>query len=150
MHVDIMRGLPGSGKSFWAKVRMSQAKGVGVIVSADNYFMRDGVYTFNPSRITEAHDDCLGRFIKAVDKGNDYITVDNTNIHAWEIAPYYRLAEHYGYSVQVVQVNTPLTTCMKRQTHGVPELTMGMMYANLQREVLPKYWKVYQIDGVLK
>lgn len=145
MLVIIMRGLPGSGKSTFARqiIKAFNDPLNCRIVSADDYFSVDGEYRFDKSKLHEAHDQCLERFCVVVGNRSSLklVIVDNTNIHTWEIAPYYRLAEYYGATVKIVTMRTCLEDCLKRQTHGVPEVTMGMMHANLSREVLPPHWK---------
>lgn len=141
--VKILRGLPGSGKSYWAREYALQHPKT-LIVSADYYRIQpDGRYQFNASRVREAHDFCLRRFWTLMWEGelDVPVIVDNTNISAWEIAPYYRLAEISNREVEIVTFATPLKTCLERQTHGVPEVTMGMMAQRLATEVLPFFWK---------
>ena len=53
----IVRGLPGSGKSTFAK---SIAKPYQVF-EADQYFMKNGKYKFDPTKLKEAHNDCKNR-----------------------------------------------------------------------------------------
>lgn len=62
-----MRGLPGSGKSLWARRYIIEAApSVAVTVSADSYHVatEDGksVYRFKPENARAAHDACLRDF----------------------------------------------------------------------------------------
>jgi hypothetical protein len=59
----IYRGLPGSGKTTIATLEQhSQAKDCACeIFEADHYFMKDGVYHFDPGKIGLAHSDCARR-----------------------------------------------------------------------------------------
>lgn len=137
-----MRGLPGSGKSTWAKKQDAD-----VIVSADDWFMRSGEYKFNPAELPAAHDACLSRFLDAIQHGTRYVIVDNTNLKVWEIAPYYRLAQLFGYAVSIACMDTLLSTCLKRNTHKVPDVKMGQMYQILLSEVLPDHWMTFLVSG---
>lgn len=119
--VIIMRGLPGSGKSTEAK------KFDGVVVSADDYFMINGVYRFNPAKIGDAHISCMRRFLNLIDAGLSPIVVDNTNISIFEVNPYRLVAQAMGYEVEVVHVVCDAMTCAKRNTHGVPLSTIQRM-----------------------
>lgn len=48
-----MRGVPGSGKSTKAK----QLAGIkGLVYSTDDFFMKNGDYVYDPSKIGEYHD----------------------------------------------------------------------------------------------
>lgn len=146
--VDIMRGLPGSGKSTWAEKTIEVRKSDGVIVSADHYFIKGGKYHFDKEKLPATHDECLRQFIWNLSgRRFPYIIVDNTNIHGWEFGVYWRMAQHLGWQPRIVQVNTPLSVCMKRQTHGVPDLLMGIMWANMMREQVPPYWNTLHING---
>lgn len=53
----ILRGLPGSGKSFLAEQIIDETvkNPDDHILSADKFFMRGGRYEYNASRIEEAH-----------------------------------------------------------------------------------------------
>ena len=53
--VIVMRGLPGSGKTYLA--RMIQGR-TGAVCSADAFFHQDGGYAYEPGRIKEAHRFC--------------------------------------------------------------------------------------------
>lgn len=129
----IMRGLPGSGKSTLARMMatgLSSHKHV-VVVSADDYFMRDGVYEFDPTKIALAHGQCQQRAKGACADGVTVI-VDNTNTQRWEMEPYIALARTYGYDLQVITVETSLSASdlAWRCSHGVPVETIQRMRDN--------------------
>ena len=87
MKVYILRGVSGSGKSTEAMRLASNNK--DIICSADDYFMKNGEYKFDPSKLGEAHGECLAKFRALVKAGAETIIVDNTNTQWWEIRPYY-------------------------------------------------------------
>ena len=149
MKVYIMRGASGSGKSTWVKQNLPGA----LVLSADDYFMKDGVYQFDPAKLPQAHDECLSEFLwevavkpslpsagKGKNKVAEVVVVDNTNTKAFEIAPYYRLAEISGHEVEVVWVVAPAEVCKARTTHGTPPATIDGMVNGV--EALPPWWKV--------
>jgi predicted kinase len=83
--VLILRGVPGAGKSTYAKTIPG-----ATIVSADDYFMKsDGTYAYNRDLIQKAHEFCFREFLAAAEADKPTIIVDNTNVQAWEISPYY-------------------------------------------------------------
>ena len=135
--VQILRGVPGCGKSTYAKSLKPD-----VTVSADDYFMRSGEYQFNPDELHDAHMSCLREFMKAVEGGGKVIVVDNTNIHAWEVAPYVAIGEAYGHTVSVITLNGGLSpeVCFEKCTHGVPLYTIQRMHDALRSEQLPNHW----------
>ena len=114
--VIIMRGLPGSGKSTKAKTYD------GTIVSADDYFIVDGVYKFSAILLGSAHRSCYYKFREAVDRGDATIIVDNTNISPKEYKRYRRYAEKRGYTVTIDSIESSLTCeeLAERNTHSVP------------------------------
>jgi predicted kinase len=93
----IVRGLPSSGKSTFAKTLG------GIHIEADQYFVdADGNYNFDGSKIKLAHEYCKGQteaWMKTdgtqVNVGK--IVVSNTFTQEWEFQPYFELAEKYGY-----------------------------------------------------
>lgn len=143
MRVYIMRGAPGSGKSTWVKKILGPEVEV---VSADHYFMQDGVYRFDAAKLPAAHDACLRAFTKVMKYGaTRVLVVDNTNTKVFEIAPYYRLAEAYGHDVEIIWIVAPAEVCKARNTHGVPDATIDAMVNGV--EALPPWWKVRVVVG---
>lgn len=110
----ICRGIPGSGKSTFAKTLGGQH------YEADMYFINPttGEYKFDGSKIKNAHQWCQG-FVKS-DMILEYpkIVVSNTFTQEWEIEPYFELAKEYGYKVFVVIVENRHNGV---NVHNVPE-----------------------------
>jgi predicted kinase len=98
----ILRGLPGSGKSTMSGILIAN------VVSADFYFMKDGVYLFDKSKLNDAHKQCKEKFIYYVDRGHD-VVVDNTNTKRWQYAWYKTYAEEHGYKVHILRIETDLS-----------------------------------------
>ncbi|MBP9827687.1 ATP-binding protein [Patescibacteria group bacterium] len=99
MHVILLRGISGSGKSTWIKNNQPQA----TVVSADHLFIQpDGSYKFDQTRLGEAHQKCFKAFIEALQKGSELIIVDNTNVTAWEMSPYIIGARAFGATVEIM------------------------------------------------
>lgn len=116
MRVIIMRGIPGSGKSTHAKTHYPTA----TICSADNYFMDNGVYRFNPTKLGEAHAMCMKQYLDALNARAEWVVVDNTNIRVSEITPYTLVARAMGYDVEIVRYDCPAEIGAARNAHGVP------------------------------
>lgn len=147
MKVTIMRGIPGSGKSTLAnKLRVESGK-AGVehgLVSADQFFIEQstGNYIFDPTKLGEAHKECMRVFLWSINRKVPHIIVDNTNINLEDIAPYVAVAEAMDYEVEIVQVYCEPTIAAARNEHGVPLKSVLNMYDRLNRVKLPKRWKV--------
>lgn len=87
MTVRIIRGLPGSGKSTFAKT-------FGCFhVEADMFFVRDGEYKW--LNTGENHDWCFACFKEAVCRGID-VCVSNTFTTMREMRPYLEFATEKG------------------------------------------------------
>ena len=95
----LLRGLPGAGKSTLAK-KLGEAH-----FEADMYFTNEnGQYIFNGADIKKAHEWCqnevqLAMILNHTSGLNESIVVSNTFTQEWEMEPYYKLAETYGYRV---------------------------------------------------
>ncbi len=89
----IIRGIPGSGKSTLAKNLN------GKHIEADMYFMLDGEYKFDVSKIHLAHQWCKKNVEDWMVNGDDRIIVSNTFTQEWEMEPYFELSKKYGYTV---------------------------------------------------
>lgn len=139
--VYILRGIPGSGKSTYAKTIAPES---AVICSADDFFVgKDGVYRFDHSKISEAHKQCFRKFVQAVNEGTDPIVVDNTNCTNVEVAPYVTYAEAMDCCVTIVGITkTPPEECAARNVHGVPVATVMRMYRTLMENIrsAPRWW----------
>ena len=91
-NLTLIRGLPGSGKSTLAQKLASQAND-GYHVEADMYFVNEnGVYQFNPKRLSEAHKWCLEQTFNALRDGKD-VYVSNTFTTKKEMQPYIDFAK---------------------------------------------------------
>lgn len=147
----IMRGLPGAGKSTWARRNHPEA----LVCSADSFFLDDeGVYRFDGELLSDAHAWCLrgyAEILSSMERGDrsrpEVVIVDNTAIRAWEISPYYNLARAYGHEVSVVQVDCDILTAHSRNIHGVPMERMEKMDQGLCSEELPPFWEVLNVEG---
>lgn len=110
MHVTIMMGLPGAGKSTWIRANCTHEK----IVSADFFFTTpDGGYAFDGSKIRQAHEWCFATFQRYLERGED-VVVDNTNVRNWEREKYVQEALRHGATVSFLHVDTPLNVCLRR------------------------------------
>lgn len=91
----LLRGLPGSGKSTLAK----QLRGVHF--EADMFFMKNGEYKFDASKLKDAHEWCMSKVNRcmSVDGCFNKIIVSNTFTQEWEMKPYYEMAQEHGYIV---------------------------------------------------
>lgn len=126
-HLYIVRGLPGSGKSTFAKTLVGSDF---LVCEADKYFMVDGEYKFDATKLKEAHESCrntVETYMKDSllnDQFYRQIAVSNTFTQEWEMQPYFDLAEKYGYTVFTVIVENRHGG---KNIHGVPQEALDRM-----------------------
>lgn len=159
--VGILSGVSGSGKSHYANGQcmiVERAGGRSSIVSADDFFMVDGVYTFDPTKLSEAHGLCFRAYIELLNSGlhmrfspeiGQRIIVDNTNTTAIEIAPYVLAAQAYGWEVEIITIwcnERVFDKVAARNVHGVPYDSVGMQHQRIVDRILPPWWKSTTIE----
>ncbi|ARD22714.1 MULTISPECIES: AAA family ATPase [Shewanella] len=128
----IMRGLPGSGKSYWVNEFLTK-QGIDTALhvkqygyfSTDKYFEQEGQYLFNPKFLSQYHQANLTAFINALASNEPLVICDNTNVAKWEYMAYEAAAKALGYQVRVVVIGDPKDSqhqalCAQRNTHKVP------------------------------
>jgi predicted kinase len=125
----IVRGIPGSGKSTFAKMLVGEDF---LVCEADKYFIdkETGEYNFDFTKIKEAHKFCqdtVESYMKdslVNDQFYREIAVSNTFTQEWEMRPYFELAKNYGYKVfSIVVENRHGGT----NQHEVPEEVLTKM-----------------------
>ena len=96
----LTRGVSGSGKTTFVQKFI---KDVSLSIATDDFFMLDGVYTFDHNYLAEYHQRCIDSVESEMEspstEGYCTIVVHNTFTMEWEMKAYYDLAEKYGYNV---------------------------------------------------
>jgi predicted kinase len=114
----VLRGLPGSGKTTYAKNLN------GIICSADDFFCAKGVYLFDRNSLQDAHDYCYNKVVAAMEQEMKLIILDNTNTRRSEYSRYVEAAKEHGYFVEekiIGEVSIGVcATYAFRNRHGVP------------------------------
>jgi len=118
MELILIRGLPGSGKSTYAKK-------MGCFhIEADMYHCKDGKYEFDSSRAILAHKWCQKMTMFAMEQGID-VAVSNTFTQAWEIKPYLDMAAETGHRVKIIRMSNDYGS-----VHNIPA---GVMQKTRER-----------------
>jgi predicted kinase len=114
----LLRGLPGAGKS-------TLAKSIGGMhIEADMYFMYEGKYDFDVTKIKEAHAWCQNAVKVWMTNKVPKIVASNTFTQEWEMQPYYDLAKQHGYTVYSLIVENRHGGVNE---HNVPQETLEKM-----------------------
>lgn len=124
--LTIVRGLPGSGKSTYAKqyasCQLAHTNRIHHHFEADQFFMLHGEYQFDPRLISAAHDWCYSKTVFALRRGYD-VVVSNTFTRMWELERYLNIpAIVDNVKISVVEMLTQYDN-----VHGVPEDKLRMM-----------------------
>jgi len=119
----IVRGVPGSGKSTFAK-----SLG-GTHFETDKFFMVEGEYKFDGTKIKEAHKWCqdsvnTAMLLNHTSGLNSVIVVSNTFTQEWEMEPYFQMANYFDYKVFSIVVENRHGGINQ---HGVPEDKIQIM-----------------------
>ena len=119
----IVRGVPGSGKSTFAK-----SLG-GTHFETDKFFMVDGEYKFDGTKIKEAHKWCqdsvnTAMLLNHTSGLNSIIVVSNTFTQEWEMEPYFQMANYFDYKVFSIVVENRHGGINQ---HDVPEEVLTKM-----------------------
>ena len=133
----IVRGLPGSGKSTFAEALVGSDF---LVCEADKYFMVDGEYKFDATKLKQAHEYCrnlVETYMKDSLVNDQFyceIAVSNTFTQEWEMQAYFDLAEKYGYMVFTVIVENRHGGVNQ---HGVPDDKLEQMKNRFELQLLP-------------
>ncbi len=129
----LMRGLPGSGKSTLAHSLD------GLVLSTDDFFTKKGVYKFNVKQAGIAHGWNKKRAKEAMAQGESLVIIDNTNITLSEMKPYAKIAQEYGYQIEIMESTSPhkfdVDKLAEYNSHGVPKSAIQEMKDKYQHNV---------------
>lgn len=119
----IVRGIPGSGKSTFAKEIVKMFPDDSVHWESDMFFMHNGVYCWKPNKVNLAHRWCQQKVEKSFD-AVDIVVVSNTFTTESEMKSYLDFAKENGISVQIVRMENRF-----ENEHGVPKAILEKMKA---------------------
>lgn len=147
MNIYILRAGSGAGKSTWTKTNHPAVP----VFSADTFFMVDGEYRFDPTKLGEAHGKCLRDYIdfcRSAALGERFpapeaAIVDNTNTTLSEFGPYAQVGLAYGHNVSILTFLYDPVAAHARNTHGTPLKACVDMYYRLTEhtKLIPPWWK---------
>lgn len=123
----LMQGPQGVGKTTIAK---AIAKRGGVqILSADDYFMKDGSYVFDGTRLADAHAACKRRAEEVLTTSEDVALIDNCNKNMRDASAYMSLVTGHVLVLRIQPKNqVEAIRCGNRSVHQVPSKNVIRTY----------------------
>jgi predicted kinase len=131
----ILRGLPGSGKSTFAKRLAGEF--AFVHLEADDHFFVRGTYQFDPARVADAHALVVRDAVAHLRAGRR-VVVANTHVRLWEMAAVVG-------ACQIAMKRYCVVECLGRweSRHGVPADVIAQMLGRwepwLNEHPAPRY-----------
>lgn len=129
--VFVLRSKSGAGKSFTAE-KLSRLPN-SLIVCADDYFMVEGEYKFNPQYLHAAHKECQIKFFNALNnKTAENIIVCNTNTKKSDFEYYEQTAKNFGADVIFMVIENRHGGINQ---HGVGQETLDRQANNIKNSL---------------
>ncbi|HCG5126687.1 TPA: ATP-binding protein [Vibrio parahaemolyticus] len=120
--LTLVRGLPGSGKSTYAKTLDA------ILVEADQFFIdKNDNYQYDPALIKNVHAWCQLETKRLLRAGFD-VVVANTFVKNWEMSFYKSLADEMNVSFKVIEINGKY-----QNIHGVPDAVITRMSKQFEK-----------------
>ena len=135
--LTLIRGLPGSGKSTLANKLLNHDNSVWC--EADQYFMKDGVYSWDGMQIGAAHAWCFEKTKEAIELGLNVI-VSNTFTTRKELKPYFELIQDYDQNPTVIFMQSSFVSI-----HGVPDNVLENMKKRFYYDISDLFKEFYEV-----
>lgn len=119
-----MQGVPGSGKSTLAKELALKYN--ATICSTDKFFEENGIYKFDPKKLSDNHAKNLNKAKELMELKLNVI-IDNTNIYKKHAKPYIDIAKKLNYEILIIR-----TTGRYNNIHGVSNEKVEQMISAME------------------
>ena len=127
----VCRGVSGSGKSTFANF-LKEIYPQATICCADDYFMKDGNYTFDASKIGKAHGYSFYTFAQAVERRDKLIIIANTNTCKDEFKKYEEYVKDKDYKIIYTVIENRHGN---KDVHSVPPETIKKQRERLKNSI---------------
>ena len=138
----ICRGIPASGKTFWAKQWVLEDSEHRVRINQDDIRLMLGKY-WVPNRDPLVQHIQKEALIEALDRGYD-IVVDNTNLNK-KVLDFYRalVIDHGNHAIEFKDFfDTPLSVCIERDKNRDVQVSEKII-----RNFYNNYKDIYPLNG---
>lgn len=151
----IVRGISGSGKTTLA-IQLSE-KHNAPFFEADQFFMHNGHYNFDPNKLGMAHFWCKNAIRTAL-RQNDVVIVSNTFTTKKELRDYLDFLKNESYTSSLeVEIVEPSTSWKDRpdiahekNVHNVPRMVIDKQHNRFAKINQGLYSYADLVDNVLK
>jgi len=140
--IVILRGLPGSGKTHFAKSIRAKESDLGSdaprILDLDAYFEADGEYDYDEAMAGKYRCIFMKTFKKNIDDGLfSFIIVDSVNDKTDHFREMWSYAKQKGFEVYIAEFLGDPVRCAKRNVHSRSLEAVQML--NIGWELTPRY-----------
>ena len=138
----ICRGIPASGKTFWAKQWVLEDPEHRVRINQDDIRLMLGKYWI-PSREELVQHIQKEALIEALERGYD-IVIDNTNLNK-KVLDFYRalVIDHGNHAIEYKDFfDTPLSVCIERDKNRDVQVSEKII-----RNFYNNYKNIYPLNG---
>lgn len=138
----ICRGIPASGKTFWAKKWVLEDSEHRVRINQDDIRLMLGKY-WVPSREKLVQEIQFDAIVEALSRGFN-VVIDNTNLNKKVLDQFNRLIRTYeDYEIEYKDFfDTPLSVCIERDKNRDLQVTEKVI-----RSFYNNYKDIYPLDG---
>jgi predicted kinase len=130
LNLFLVRGISGAGKS-----ELTRSLSLTCLES-DQFFLENGDYKFDPTKLGEAHQWCQTRTREILEYGHS-VAISNTFTQRWEMEPYIQIAQELGARLTVVDLfdgGCDDETLSERNVHGVPIEAIAAMRSRYEHD----------------
>lgn len=117
----LIRGLPGSGKSWLAEAIAAFTDNVEICEADDYHYNKYNVYEWKPENVHTSHLWCQAKCRLAMQEMMN-VVVSNTSVKQKEVNVYLDMARDFGYNVMVINCQSTFNS-----VHDVPQEVIESM-----------------------